>query len=48
MKSEDQTALMILGAICIAVGVGFGSKDWTLGVSALGVMLYAMPVFIRK
>jgi len=48
MKAEDQTALMILGAVCIAVGVAFGSKDWTLGVSAFGVLLYAMPVFIRK
>jgi hypothetical protein len=45
MNPAEKTGAMTIGAIAVAFGIGFGTKDWSAGLTAFGVLLYAIPFF---
>jgi hypothetical protein len=44
MNASEKTGVMSIGAAVVALGVGFGAKDWAAGAALFGALLYAIPL----
>jgi len=47
MSQSEKTGAMTIGALCVAIGMGFAAKDWTTGLTVFGVLLYVLPIANR-
>jgi hypothetical protein len=43
-----RASLGSFASICIAVGAGFGFKDWPVGLATFGVLLYVLSLAVPR